>query len=177
MKYFRQHLPHNSWTNAFTLIELAITIALIVMILTIGLPVMLNMSALFVRNQATMLQTTCWALQQQAIAQNKQLSLIFNEAANSWSIGNETTKLAPGVKFGIMPHVFGPPANPINTLTRAITFANATITAHPSGRISPGSVYLIDEHAQTLYAVTAPVSRISYMRVYRYNHPHWQLCT
>lgn len=180
MKYFQPLPPHSLWINtrAFTLIELSITLALIAMIAAISLPVVLNVNRLLVSSQAKVLQLTCWATQQQAVAQNKELNLTFNETNSCYGTPEEqATKLSPKVKFGILPGVLGPPASPTKHLDSAITFANKKIIFYPNGRISPGSIYLIDENRQTLYAITVPVSSVSYIRRYRYQRPHWLPCT
>jgi len=180
MKYFQLLPPHSSWTKprAFTLIELSITLALIAMIAAISLPVVLNFNRLLVSSQAKVLQITCWAIQQQAIALNKETNLTFNEISNSYGVPSESViKLSPKVKFGILPEVLGPPASPTKHLDAAITFANKKITFYPNGRISPGSIYLIDENRQALYAITVPVSSVLYIRRYRYQRPYWLPCT
>ena len=191
MKYSQQHPLLNSWNKAhscathkcaahecaFTLIDLSITLALIACVATISLPVILNFQRFYVASQARVLQTTCWALQQQAIAKNKEFTLEFNEATNSYVITEQNNKLAPKVKFGLLPGLYGPPSSPSHKLASPITFEYKKIIFYPTGRISPGSVYLVDDNLQTLYAITVPVSSVSYIHVYRYHKAHWQLCT
>ncbi len=186
MKYSQRHPPHNSWNKthscatqhrAFTLIDLSVTLALVACVAAISLPVLLNFQHFYVASQARILQTTCWALQQQALAENKEFTLEFNEAANSYAMAKQNNKLAPKVKFGVLPGLSGPPSNQSHKLINPITFEYKKIIFYPTGRISPGSVYLIDDNLQTLYAITVPVSSVSYIRLYRYYKTHWQLCT
>ena len=177
MKYFRQHLLPSLWNKkSFTLIELTITLALVMLAISISLPVVLNTHHLYVATQARTLQVTCWALQQQAFAQNKQITLKFNQTNNSYNCyPAQHTKLAPRVKFGVIPGVLGPPASPQKQLTHAITFLDEIIVFYPDGRISPGSVYLVDDARRILYAVTVSVASISSVRLYRNIGGRWQL--
>jgi hypothetical protein len=179
MRYYQLHQPHNSWSNkpGLSIIDLSITLALITGIATMGIPVMLNLQQTYVGAQARALQTTCWALNNQAIAKDEKIKLTLNENAQTYSWDNHTDKLAPKVKFGIMPGAMGPPSDPKHRLTSAVTFAHNTIFFYPNGRITPGSVYLVDDHRQTLYAMTIPVARALYVRIYRYRDARWQLCT
>lgn len=181
MKYFLLPRPHNLWSKytscAFTLIELTITLALIVCLVSISFPVILNTSRLYVANQARNLQATCWALEQQAIAQNKQIELYLNQAANFYVWAEQVVKLAPKVKFGVIDGVLGPPSSPQKEIQRAVTFAENKIIFYPDGRISPGSVYLVDDMNRILYAVTVSVASVSYVRLYRYVNNHWHQFT
>jgi len=135
---------------------------------------MLNTSQPYVVSEARKLQTICWALAQEAIAQNKQISLNIDQKNNLYSWPEQTIKLSPKVKFGVIPGTLGPPSSPKKEITNATTFAENKIIFYPDGRISPGSAYVVDAARQIMYAVTVSVASVSYVRLYRYANNRWQ---
>jgi len=77
------------------------------------------------------------------------------------------------VFFGFMPGAKGPPASANKLILKSITFTNNRIIFYPTGIISAGTVYLIDQAKQVMYALSNGVSQISFLRTYRYNGS-WQ---
>jgi hypothetical protein len=77
--------------------------------------------------------------------------------------------LPPVVRFGILPHVKGPPSSPMHALTIPITFSAQKIIFYPDGIISPGIIYLIDRNRQDIYAFSSGIAHASFLRKYRYD--------
>ena len=88
--------------NGFTLLELTIVLAIIIVITTLALSISLNYKEHHLIAEAHLLRTTIWHLQQQCRAENKNLALIFNEEENSYSTPHEKHKLSSHVKFGTL---------------------------------------------------------------------------
>lgn len=178
MKYYRlQQQPNKLKSNkhpAFTLIELTIILAIITLIAALCIPLMMHHQSA-VTAEAEALRSTLWYLQQHARAQNKQITLTFNETDNSYISDIENHKLSRQVKFGILSDVLGPPSAPHKRLTTAITFPDKKITINPNGSMQAGTIYLIDVPQKFLYAVTVPIAGVAYIRIYHYRNKQWHV--
>jgi len=91
----------------------------------------------------------------------------------SWRSAATEHTLAESVTFGTIPQLKGPPSHPVTTVTDPISFVGHGIICYPNGQVQPGTVYFTDEQ-QHVYAITCPVSSISYMRRYRYVDGRWE---
>ena len=163
--------------NAFSLFELTIVLAIIVIMTTFALSFSINNNEHHVIAEAHLLRTTIWHLQQQCRAENKNLALVFNEQEDSYTTPNETHKLSAHVKFGTIQNVLGPPSSPKKRLKKTITFKNKTIKISPQGIAQAGTVYFVDDKKQLLYAITVPISGVSFIRMYRYRNKQWHVYT
>lgn len=182
MKYFLSLRPRNWLTNhaapASTLIALSIALAIIVFLAALSMPLISTLAHQTVAAHAQALRTALWHAQQLAIVTNNKIPIVFDEAHGQYSYGAEFHKLASCVKFGILPHVLGPPSSPSKKLDKAITFESNSAYCYPQGTISPGTAYLVDESHQVLYAITVPIAGVSYIRMYRYTHQDgWKVCS
>ncbi len=111
-------------------------------------------------------------------ALGQEQSVVFEEEKDQYVTSTgEVHKLVQNVHFGVIPGVAGPPAEPHESLSHAITFVQHKIIFHPTGVIQSGSAYLVDKDKQILYAVTVAVSGVSYVRLYKYDQQQWHLCT
>jgi len=155
--------------TGFTLIEAGIVVALITLAVTLSVNNFGLFERLLVRTQAEKLFLTCRYLQQCAIINNQEYSLEFDPQKNSYSYNNQENILFKSVKLGFLPGVYGPPSNPVHAIKNPITFTHNKITFHPDGIIQSGTVYLIDENTNAMYAITSPISQFSFLRLYRYN--------
>ena len=136
-----------------------VVIALIALIAGISIASSRYMHKTLVRTELDLLCTTCFYLRNAAIAANKEISLVFDEAEN---------------RFGFLPEAKGPPSSADTHLQSAITFANKRITFYSDGIISSGTVYLIDAHRSSLYALSNGIAQFSLLRKYHYDGA-WQL--
>lgn len=157
----------------FTLIEMTVTVALCALI--VGL-ITINMgfvNQLALQAELESLQTACMYAQCAAQMQDEQQHILFDSINHSYTCCGHLHKLPPHIRFGVVPGLQGPPADPHNMVTHPITFHEQTITCTSQGIMRSGTVYLkdISEHYQ--YALTAAVAHVSYLRKYRYDGT-WQ---
>ncbi len=162
---------HNG--QGFSLIELTIVLALILLITTLTLPSFWFFKRQLVASQAEKLHMVFNYMQQSAISCNKNLSLKFS--TNSYTYDKYQEILPVGIIFGFKPGAKGPPAFPSHKINSAISFVGNQVTFFSTGQIQPGTAYLIDSEKNYLYAVTVPVSQVSFIRKYRYESNKWQL--
>lgn len=160
--------------RGFSLIEVMIVLALITLIASF---VFMNISVLLKTTTQCALQelrATLYYMQYQAYTEHKPIKLLLDIENNTYSCKGETHSLIKPLRFGVMKEVKGPPTHPTVYLTKPITFKNDSITFHPQGIMESGTVYLIDERSNVLYALTCGVSVVSFLRVYRYDKS-WKL--
>lgn len=147
------------------------------------LPRIFNLDKYMLFNELEKLVMTFSYLQQRSIATAQQKTLTFDTGMNSYSyIGpqNKLLRIALGknIKFGFIDGVKGPPSQPTQPITKAITFPHSkekeAATFNPEGKISPGTVYLIDANKRIMGALTCPISGVSYIRKYKYVNGKWQ---
>ena len=109
------------------------------------------------------LSSVILALQRKALLDNQTQKLTFDPSHNHYKADVLHT-LSPGIFFGILPSVKGPPSKPIRELKQAITWPENTLYCYPDGTISSGAVYLTDGKA--LAALTCDASAVSHIRRY-----------
>ncbi len=169
--------------KSFSLIELLITMALVAVVMTLTIPRTTFYARFLVQAEINKLYAICAYLQQRALASNESQSLQFDLAAHTYRFatvqGNTTMQRLPvAVRFGVLPRVQGPPGKPSATIDKAATFPEVsgmpTVSFMPNGKITVGSVYLIDSQQKCLGALTCSVSQVSYMRRYFYDDGKWK---
>lgn len=156
-------------TSGFSLIELIICIALILLITTITMPNLWFLKQQQVAVEAEKLHMAFMYMQQLAINKNQNLHLIFDEKNKSYTYENKIEVLPQGVEFGFIEGVKGPPAIPNKLINSAISFLGKKITFFSTGVIQPGTVYLIDSYKKYFYAITISVSQVSFVRKYKWD--------
>ena len=155
--------------GGFSLIELAIVMALIGIMASIVFVYGTYMYRAVAKQEIEKLAIICRYLQHAAMMSNIPRSLIFDPKTRSYSYDGTRECLPKSVEFGVLFGAKGPPSNPIRQIQSPITFENERIIFHPDGIIQPGTVYLISKDKQVMYALSSPVSQVSYMRIYRYD--------
>ena len=164
--------------KAFSLIELLITLALVAIIVTFTVPRTSFFARFLVQAEINKLHAVFSYLQQRAIAGNEEQELLFDLKNNTYrfkTIQGEITiqKLPKSVRFGFLPGVKGPPSHPDKPIEIAATFpiTNGIPAAKfmTNGKITPGTVYVVDEREQCLGALTCPISQVSNIRKYTYD--------
>ncbi len=168
----------------YSLIELLITLALVLLIVTFTVPRTTYFARFLVHAEINKLYSIFSYLQQRAIASNEVQELSFDLAAKTYQFktiqGTITTLRLPcSVRFGVLDRVKGPPSNPTKPIEKAVTFPSrqGVITANfmTNGKITPGTVYLTDEGGRCLGALTCPISQVSYIRRYTYDGQQWKM--
>ncbi len=158
----------------FSLIEVMIVLALIALIMALVGANYSFLNRILVRSEVEKLCVICRYLQNGAVVKNTQQALAFDAANNTYAYNNQHHKLSAQVTFGFLPGTKGPPSSPQAAIKNPITFPKGKITFHPDGIISSGTVYLIDSSQQFMYALSSPISQVSYLRKYQYNKG-WKL--
>ena len=155
--------------NAFTLIEILIVISLIALIALLATTNITFFNRFIVRSEISRLHTTCRYLQQCAITTGKAQKLVFDVQQKSYQYEQCRQVLPSQVSFGIIPNALGPPGSAKRPIQKVITFSNNTIVFYPTGVISAGTVYLVDNAQHVMYALSNAVSQVSYLRMYQYD--------
>lgn len=173
MRFCQLQLDLKRLVKGFTLIELTIVLALILTIATLSVPSLWFLKRRTVLSQAEKLHTIFCYMQQLAVSCNKNLLLKFG--SSSYSYDNYEEKLPDGIEFGFKKGVKGPPSSPTIPINSGVSFVNSQVSFFANGKIQPGTVYLVDSAKNYLYAVTVPISQVSFIRKYRYSNGSWQL--
>lgn len=160
--------------KGFTLIEVMVVICLCAIIATLGIMQLSFLDATIVHSQVDKLAAVCSYLRQKAIATNAEQVLIFDVKKNEYRCDGMRETLSQRVSFGFVPHALGPPGSPSHTIKKAITFVDSSIHFYPTGIISSGTVYFVDNNKRYMYALSNAVSQFSYLRFYRYDGK-WKL--
>ena len=170
-------------SRAFTLIELVLVLAIVVIISVIGLPHLWDRDRSLLNHELEHLEVIFTFLQQQALATNKPQVLVIQPPCTYTFMRNGRMviyQLASGIEFGTLLGAYGPPANP----TRADypgrpPFPPSTQTGTPgfevrflpNSQVLPGSIYLKAHNLSIMGALTCAVSQVSYIRRYLYKAP------
>jgi prepilin-type N-terminal cleavage/methylation domain-containing protein len=173
LKKFYLWLHLNNKQSGTTLIEIIVVIAVLTILVSLATP-----GFNFLRKQSTLaeldkLHIVCNLLQKQAVSSQHKQYFILDSKYNSYFYCNHSEKLPSNILFNFIDGAKGPPANPKKMIHHAITFKNNKITFHKNGTISAGTLYLTDKNKQNMYALTIPVSQVSFIRKYKYKKNKW----
>jgi prepilin-type N-terminal cleavage/methylation domain-containing protein len=169
-------------SRAFTLIELVLVLAIVVIISAVGLPYLWDRDQALLNHELEHLELLFTFMQQQALATNKPCTLVVQPPRIYTFTRNGRVamyQLAPGIEFGTIPGAYGPPANPTGPLTQAATFPPVMqagmqgfeVVFLPNCQTTPGAVYLKATKSSFMGALTCAVSQVSYIRRYLYKAP------
>ncbi len=159
----------------FSLIEVAIVLALVSLVMFLGSTNATFFDRLLIRSELDKLYAVCRHLQQSAISKGTQEVLTFDLVRKSYHYQDREEKLPSSVNFGVIQGSLGPPSSPSKPITKPLTFAHNKIVFFPDGIIRPGSIYLIDRSKYHMYALSSPISQVSYLRKYKYTNRTWKL--
>ncbi len=160
--------------NGFSLIEVALVLALLAIVVMLVGANCTFINRLLVRSEVDTLYTTCRYAQHCALASNTPQEITFDVVRKIYKYRGVEHKLPAQVDFGFIPGAKGPPSAPTNTIHKPVTFVHDRITFYPDGIIKSGTVYLTDTARQYMYALSSPIAQVSYLRKYQYNG-QWQL--
>ena len=162
--------------KGYTLIELMLVCTIVLFLCTIGIPHFFNKSSHDLTYELNKIEIILKFLQQRALATNQTQTIVIDPTIQTftWIINNQkiTHTLTPTLKFGFLPQSYGPPSDPTALITDSITFKQINnfyyIELFPNGKISSGSIYLIDKNRIIMGALTSGISQVSYIRRYVY---------
>lgn len=160
--------------TGFTLFEVCIVLALITFMVVMSMGYLQLVDKSLVRNELDTLYMVFVKLQQRARFEHKPIELVFDVSQNSYTYLNTSEKLAPGIVFGVLSGVHGPPSQPVHPIHNPVTFPRQRVIFFPDGKIQPGTVYLTNTAHTVLYALSCPISQISYIRRYIFDQK-WAL--
>ncbi|MCK4650630.1 hypothetical protein KAT08_00495 [Candidatus Babeliales bacterium] len=168
---------------AFSLVEIVITLAIVIVVFYISLPSLNFINRFILQNEANKLFSVFSFLQYRAIASNKEQKLFFDLKNKCCSYNKSKRKkilykVPNCIEFGFLKNTKGPPSSPSKKIIFPITFkknkkGNYFVTFFPNGKVSPGTIYLVDKEKRFMVAVTCPISKISFIRKYRYDNGQW----
>jgi type II secretory pathway pseudopilin PulG len=158
-----------SCRSGYIMIEMMVAIAIVILLAGITCAHVGSYRYTCMQQQIALFTLAWRQLQQSAIAGNQQQDMLFDEVGNRYKINGVWRELPSTIRFGFLLESKGPPSNPTHEIHSAITFPGKKVTSFPDGTIQAGTVYLIDDQKQSMYALTSGVSAISFLRKYRYD--------
>jgi|GEM_PF-6267678 len=166
--------------SGFALFELLITLACILFLSTcfitynnVIIPLRLHTAAqhILAHLQRTHLRTQMYNTTATVSLQGE--SLFF-------TVAQKTSRydLPASLSFGPPQNALGPPCNPKKILTQACTWKKEgdvhTITLHPQGPATPGTLYITDAAQKHGYAITTVPHKLSGFHVYEWKKGRWK---
>lgn len=165
----------NSKTG-FLLLYVSMVLAFVLIIVMLAVPHLSFLSRHVVRQEVENLKQFITYAHRLALATGEMQTLTIDAIHNKVSGAGRQYQLARGVRFGVLPHVQGPPAHPDGVILQPTTFKNNQIVCYAHGIIDAGTLYITDDRGSWLYAVSSGVSPVSYLRTYYYDGS-WKRCT
>ncbi|MBI2775585.1 type II secretion system protein [Candidatus Dependentiae bacterium] len=157
-----------------SLLELLIVFGTIALLMTMVIAQVPSIKRYAIRAEIEKLRSAFWYLGQRAQIENKDFVISFDIPNSSYRVDDRQHKLPSCVRFGAAADIYGPPSDPKNRISSAITFKDNRAVFHPDGTISSGTIYLYAPESKNSYALTLPVGLVSYIRLYRYQR-EWKL--
>lgn len=158
-----------SYRSGYMMIEMMVAIAIVVLLAGITCAHVGGYRYTCMQQQIALFTLTWRQLQQSAMARAQQQEMLFDEMGHRYKIDGVWHELPSTIRFGFLPESKGPPSSPTHDIRSAITFPGKKVICFPDGTIQAGTVYLMDDQKQKMYALTSGVSAVSFLRKYRYD--------
>lgn len=113
------------------------------------------------------------AEQMQAIATQKDRTILFDVENKAYVCDGQRIELSPHIAFCAPKDALGPPSSPKNQIQNYVTFQNAVLTLFSTGAISSGILYLGSSDYNSYYAISIGITALGFVRVYRYENGKW----
>ena len=150
-----------------------IVLCLCMLVASLGIMQISFLDSSIIHAELDKLAAVCDYLQQRAITTNTEQILTCNLQTNSYDSQIVHEKITHSARFGFLPNAMTMGSN-AHSIKKAITFVDNLIHFYPTGIISSGTIYLIDNKKQFMYALSNAVSKVSHLRLYRYDGA-WKL--
>lgn len=161
--------------RGFSLLEVTIVLALVLVMCGLGISFSWRLfDTTLTRLEFDNIYMLFMQLQRQALIDRKTHTIQFDPVHNIYRWDGHEHALPAPVLFGTIPKASGPPSSPSRPLVTSITFPENKVTFSPDGHIQPGTLYVTDATKKILYALSCPVSDISYIRRYTFD-TQWHL--
>jgi type II secretory pathway pseudopilin PulG len=157
------------------LINLGIVLAIVLLLVSLSIPSISAVRRFLVRTEVEKLYSIFYYLKQRAITLDEDQVLLFDIQHNALSSTSIKQQLVPGVEIGFLKGSYGPPSQPSKLIRSGITFKDNKVIFYADGTVSAGTLYLVDRDHKYMYALTSPISQISFIRMYCYNNGSWIL--
>lgn len=168
--------------RGFTLIELVVTLAILVIVSTLGLPLLIQDPRAELTDEQELLAYTITLLRQKALTTGLAQQITINEHSSSYAYqsqrGEVTHALSKNIGFGLLTGAPAPPTThtPYKPGTWC-TFENSDgvyqIKIFSNGKVNPGFICLRHQKQPLMAALTYDVSGLSYCRRYVYTGGVW----
>lgn len=169
--------------QGFLLIELLIVMVIVTVLASISAPWLAAPTRSSLIAVLQELEELCLCAQYTALASNQQQCIVIDQAKKTCTLMSSkprwTVTLPVDFTFGFLENTLGPPGDPRQKITQAVTFQvennQQYIFFKQNGVISVGTLYIIDRYKTLLGALTCGVSQVSYIRKYLYLNNRWVL--
>ena len=158
-----------SYRSGYIMIEMMVAIAIVILLAGITSAHVGSYRYTCMQQQITLFALAWRQLQQSAMARNQQQEMLFDQVGHRYKINGVWHELPSTIRFGYLLESKGPPSNPTHEIHSAITFPSKKVSCFSDGTIQAGTVYLVDDQKQSMYALTSGVSAVSFLRKYRYD--------
>lgn len=155
--------------KGFSLIELLVVLCVVAVLVSLSVINMRYLNRAAITTNIDVLYNACYCLQKTAMATNTIQMLTLDGMHHYYECNGAKHALPSMMRFGILPHVKGPPSAPLSFLSSAITFVDRKIRFYPDGTMSAGIIYITDVDKSMIYALSCGVSSVSVLRKYRYD--------
>lgn len=161
--------------SGFSFLEIIIFIAIVCILGTLGISSISFYKSQLLKAEVEKLYFIICSAKEAAKTTSEDIVIIFNAPTNSYQLLNQRHALHKQLNIGFLKNAYGPPHDPRAAITRPITFANQQIKFNKNGNISAGSIYLIDDSQNFMYAITISVAKKVFIRKYKYSNSKWKL--
>jgi len=152
----------------FLVVEVALVLALILVIITLATPQFLFLKRQMVHSEIQKLIAEFFYHRAYAMATHQDLMLTVDPGRGTYGTQERMLSLASGVQFGFLPQLLGPPSQPTRLIDKAVSFLHNRINFYADGTMSSGTIYLLDSQNRRCYAVTIPAGQAPFIRSYEY---------
>lgn len=152
----------------FLLVEVALVLALILVIITLATPQFLFLQKQIVQSEMQKLIAEFFYHRAYAMATHQDLMITVDPVQGTYGTKERMQSLGHGVQFGFLHQLLGPPSQPTRLIDKAITFLNNRINFYADGTMSSGTIYMLDSQKRRCYAITIPAGQAPFIRSYEY---------
>lgn len=165
-------------SKGYSLLEISIVLLLVAIALGLYAGNFSFLEHYHMRSQVETIKELINFCRQRAIVTGLNQAVLIHIDNSRLEYGNtnnrmNTLKLIHPISFVAPAQAKGPPHYPTRPVLSPITFPKKTITCHPDGSISAGTLYLGNHQLKHYFALSCGVAQIPFLRTYEYLHKKW----